>query len=379
MKQLNKDLRTQIASKLGAGSTISKVCEEYDISIRTAFNIQRAYKEQGLSGLRDRSRAPLTLPSKISPSVQNKIISTALDNAQYGPVRFKQILTADGVNVSVNTISRYLMKAKLATLIDRTDYFNRIYYEGRVETLNASQIDGFKALSPEFAASRLLCDKTDAQVVILDFNFKSQRKKALKAQVYAFVDLYSLNVEVVIDDRMWWTNKSGQIFDLYKGSIHPFVPMKFLELHLWYEFLHNGSPQFSTTIFHQSTCEYNKLLKSVFLSQAGGDSVAFQELNGRDLIRTTFLNPLAQRLQETLSECGQIKIESKRDKFNLLEQLIESINEIVLIHNASYRSDFLRREPPHVLETGRGSNPKPQPVIKLSTLMDEWLDHQRNR
>jgi len=72
---------------------IVEICRRYGISEKTGHKRLKRFREEGLEGIRDRSRARLTHPFRIDPEVRAEIIAIKRKFGHYGPRMIRDILT----------------------------------------------------------------------------------------------------------------------------------------------------------------------------------------------------------------------------------------------------------------------------------------------
>ena len=56
------------------GVSVAELCRRFGISRETGFQYLRRYREQGVAGLKDRSRRPHTSPRRTSPAIETRIL-----------------------------------------------------------------------------------------------------------------------------------------------------------------------------------------------------------------------------------------------------------------------------------------------------------------
>ena len=72
---------------------IVEICRRYGISEKTGHKRLKRFREEGIEGIHDRSRARLTHPFRITPDVKNEIIALKRRFRHYGPKTIRDILT----------------------------------------------------------------------------------------------------------------------------------------------------------------------------------------------------------------------------------------------------------------------------------------------
>ena len=74
-KECNRmDERLRFVARLLDGEKMAVVCQEFGISRKTGYKIFNRYKEFGLDGLTDRSRAPHRHPNKLPFQIETAIL-----------------------------------------------------------------------------------------------------------------------------------------------------------------------------------------------------------------------------------------------------------------------------------------------------------------
>ena len=101
-----------------AGVNMSEVCRQFGISRKTGYKWKRRYEQEGLSGLRERSRAPKSAAVKTSASQALRVVRLRGEHPSWGPKKLRVVLlreAASGEEVaSVATIARILKAAGLS-------------------------------------------------------------------------------------------------------------------------------------------------------------------------------------------------------------------------------------------------------------------------
>jgi len=110
----NRDLmsvKTAFLEKALDGKTnISVLCLEFGISRKTAYKWIKRYKKEGLQGLEDRSRRPLTSPSRTSEEMVSLVLNTR-KTCHWGGRKLREYLKRSGVQAlpSEATFNRILL------------------------------------------------------------------------------------------------------------------------------------------------------------------------------------------------------------------------------------------------------------------------------
>ncbi len=75
-----------------AGANISSICDQFNISRKTAYKWLSRYQETGLRGLNDRSKAPKSMPNQIDPRLEKLIIQAHDEYPYWGPRKLRALL-----------------------------------------------------------------------------------------------------------------------------------------------------------------------------------------------------------------------------------------------------------------------------------------------
>ena len=89
------DLRMEFIERLVRGERVTDLCREYGISRKTGEKFKKRFRDQGLAGLEDRSRAPIVIPHKTAPELVELIVAQRRRHPTWGPKKIKSTLQAD--------------------------------------------------------------------------------------------------------------------------------------------------------------------------------------------------------------------------------------------------------------------------------------------
>src|SRR5215469_8939483 len=91
-------------------------CRYYGISRQVCYRWCRRYQEEGLAGLRDRSKRPLHIPNETPAEVISKIIYLR-QNYHFGPAKISMYLKRyHDVDISSSGVWRILQRVDLSRL-----------------------------------------------------------------------------------------------------------------------------------------------------------------------------------------------------------------------------------------------------------------------
>ena len=74
------------------GSTFQELCEQFQISCKTGYKYINRYKEEGVEGLKERSRAPHILANKMPSHVEKSILDLKIKHPTWGSKKLRNWL-----------------------------------------------------------------------------------------------------------------------------------------------------------------------------------------------------------------------------------------------------------------------------------------------
>ncbi len=90
----------------------SELCDQFSISRKTGYKLVGRYEEQGIDGLKDRDRKPLTCPHKTDPAVIDAILATRKKHPTWGPKKILNVIKPQykelpAVSTTADILSRH--------------------------------------------------------------------------------------------------------------------------------------------------------------------------------------------------------------------------------------------------------------------------------
>jgi len=82
----------ELMVRLGRKERLTDLCREYGISRKTGEKFKKRFKELGLEGLQDQSRAPKVIPHKTPPELVEVILAERRAHPSWGPRKIKETL-----------------------------------------------------------------------------------------------------------------------------------------------------------------------------------------------------------------------------------------------------------------------------------------------
>ena len=101
---------------------ISQVCKINGVSRQHFYDIKKTYEEQGLEGLREKSRRKPCLKNRVVPEVEEAAVTIAYEYPAYGQTRASNELGKRGFLVSPGVVRSIWVRHGLETFKKRLNF-----------------------------------------------------------------------------------------------------------------------------------------------------------------------------------------------------------------------------------------------------------------
>lgn len=125
---------------------VSQACRINGVSRQHFYDIKKAYEEQGLEGLKERTRRKPCLKNRVAPEVEEAVVKMAIEYPAYGQVRASNELRKNGILVSGGGVrSIWLrhgletMKKRLGALEEKAAKEGIVYTEAQLAALETAK------------------------------------------------------------------------------------------------------------------------------------------------------------------------------------------------------------------------------------------------
>ncbi len=121
----------------------SESCERYGVSRKTGYKWLQRYRESGVEGLRELSRAPHDCPHKTSEAVEEEIVRLRTRYPRWGPVTLRMKLQREEAEVqwpAISTIGEILKRQDLVRVRKRRRRPQPIFSGTQVQTEEPNEI-----------------------------------------------------------------------------------------------------------------------------------------------------------------------------------------------------------------------------------------------
>jgi transposase InsO family protein len=127
---------------------ISQACKINGVSRQHFYDIKKTYEEQGLEGLREKSRRKPCLKNRVAPEIEEAVVSIANEYPAYGQTRASNELRKRGILVSPGGVRSIWVRHGLETFKKRLSLLEEqsaregiVYTEAQLVALEAAKRD----------------------------------------------------------------------------------------------------------------------------------------------------------------------------------------------------------------------------------------------
>ena len=105
-----RDQGVELVVRGSRGESLSGLCREYEITRPTGYLWLRRFREQGATGVEERSRRPHVSPSQARPELEARIVTLRRQRPDWGAGKLAILLERDGMRLPVITVHRVLAR-----------------------------------------------------------------------------------------------------------------------------------------------------------------------------------------------------------------------------------------------------------------------------
>ena len=127
---------------------VSQACKINGVSRQHFYDIKKAYEEQGIEGLREKTRRKPCLKNRVVPEIEAAVIQMAYEYPAYGQTRAANELRKQGVLVSSGGVRSIWLRhglerfrKRLALLEEKAAKEGIVYTEAQLVALEAAKRD----------------------------------------------------------------------------------------------------------------------------------------------------------------------------------------------------------------------------------------------
>jgi transposase InsO family protein len=125
---------------------VSEACKIHGVSRQHFYDIKKAYEEEGLEGLKDKTRRKPCTKNRVAPEIEEAVINMAYEKPAYGQLRASNELNKQGILVSAGGIRSIWLrngietfKKRLAKLEEKAAKEGILYTEDQLAALEKAK------------------------------------------------------------------------------------------------------------------------------------------------------------------------------------------------------------------------------------------------
>lgn len=125
---------------------VSQACKINGVSRQHFYDIKKAYEEQGLEGLKERTRRKPCLKNRVAPEIEDAVVKKTYEYPAYGQVRISNELRKDGILVSSGGVRSIwqrhnleTFKKRLRALEEKAAKEGIVYTEAQLQALETAK------------------------------------------------------------------------------------------------------------------------------------------------------------------------------------------------------------------------------------------------
>ena len=125
---------------------VSEACKINGVSRQHFYDIKKAYEEEGLDGLREKSRRKPCIKNRVAPEVEESVIQMAYEYPAYGQARTSNELRKKGTLISSGGVRSIWLRHGLETFKKRLSFLEEkaakegiVYTEAQLAALESAK------------------------------------------------------------------------------------------------------------------------------------------------------------------------------------------------------------------------------------------------
>jgi transposase InsO family protein len=125
---------------------VSQACKINGVSRQHFYDIKKAYEEDGLEGLKEKTRRKPCLKNRVAPEIEDAVVKKTYDYPAYGQVRLSNELRKEGILVSSGGVRSIwqrhnleTFKKRLLALEEKAAKEGIVYTEAQLQALETAK------------------------------------------------------------------------------------------------------------------------------------------------------------------------------------------------------------------------------------------------
>ncbi|MEO8115836.1 MAG: IS481 family transposase [Phenylobacterium sp.] len=110
------DRREEFVRLFGSGAPVSELCRRFGVSRSNGYKWVRRYEAAGLDGLGERSRRPLSSPTRTEAEMEAQVLAVRAEHPAWGGRKIRKVLERSGLEPpAASTITQILRRSGVLT------------------------------------------------------------------------------------------------------------------------------------------------------------------------------------------------------------------------------------------------------------------------
>jgi transposase InsO family protein len=204
------------------GSNMSDLCHRFNITRRTGYKWLQRYHEEGLLGLKDKSRRPNHFPNKTSDEIDQYVVGLRKNDPEWGAKKLHRILSAHkkrgmytySTVPSKNTITKILKRNGLISpdRSKQSEGFERFEHMYPNELWQMDYKGYFRLLNKEICHPLTITDDHSRYNICLEACRNQQEITVQQALINVFRK-YGLPYKILTDNGSPWGTTGNDLAD----------------------------------------------------------------------------------------------------------------------------------------------------------------------
>jgi transposase InsO family protein len=201
-------MRFVMAASQGDPS-MTELCREYGISRPTGYLWLERFRSGGVSGVRERSRRPLSSPTRTGAAIEERIAELRRERPEWGARKLRVLLAREGLSVPRMTVHRVLLRKGLVREQDRVQQATRRFEREEPNQLWQMDFKSPKGWDQAVGPLSVLDDAT-RYVIALEGTWTTRWEPVRERLEAAFSDCGVPEAMLMDHGTPWWKPASGR-------------------------------------------------------------------------------------------------------------------------------------------------------------------------
>ena len=207
MEVADQRIRFVIAAS-GSSRSMVELCAEFGISRTTGYVWLGRYRSDGVAGVCERSRRPLSSPTRTKAEIEDRIVALRTERPDWGARKLAFLLGQEGVKKPPVTVHRVLLRRGLVRVEDRVQQATRRFERERPNQMWQMDFKSQKGWTRKYVGPLAVIDDASRYLIALEGTWCT-RWEAVRDRLIAAFDRCGLPEEMLMDHGAPWWNQQA--------------------------------------------------------------------------------------------------------------------------------------------------------------------------